>query len=296
MDSHASDDKNRRSFLNRLALWASGSILAVAGVRKAAAQDGPGAPESVGAAGKSNPTSPPPVEDPPGPLQTSGQILRKRVVQGAPPDEPLDTMIRFDRSDDNNNSRAMTHEILSLIHEEKGKNSYPWTIYAHLTTSHSKGDACVVCSRLTRKAGEGWSVGLHSETFNHAPGCCLGMNIETTNHREPHTDSTVIGLNVQAHGPQPCKYGVQIHDIDGGTYQTALALNNTKSQCGIDIGGDYDVGINARKNSIRLDEGACIELDGEGKIKIRYRGGKIEFLNGDKRVASINMRAEDHPL
>ncbi|MBN1902399.1 hypothetical protein JW926_13825 [Candidatus Sumerlaeota bacterium] len=130
-----------------------------------------------------------------------------------PPLEPLDTMIRFQRSD-NNNGRAMTHEILSLIHEEKGKNSYPWTIYSHLTTHHEKGVA-------------------------------LGVNIETKNHVQENANPLVIGLNVQAHGPEPCQIGIQVHDFEDGSYQKAIALNNKKGDVGIDIGGIYNVGIHA---------------------------------------------------
>src|SRR5579871_3200251 len=62
--------------------------------------------------------------------------------QGAapPPVQPLDSMLVFERGD-NNNERAMTHEVLSLIHQEKGRRSYPWTLYASLETHHEEGDA-----------------------------------------------------------------------------------------------------------------------------------------------------------
>jgi ferric-dicitrate binding protein FerR (iron transport regulator) len=49
-------------------------------------------------------------------------------------------------------------------------------------------------------------------------------------------------------------------------------------------------------NSIRLDEGSCVELDGAGKIRLRYAGGRIEFLNGEKCVGHIDMLGEDHEL
>lgn len=229
---------------------------------------------------------------------------QKKIVRGVPlytdyawdlpPIEPLDTMIRFQRSDDNN-GRAMTHEILSLIHEEKGKNSYPWTIYSHLTTHHENGDACVLCSRLT-KYGPGWSAGLHSEVFNHERGVALGVNIETTNHVPESGESHVIGMNVQAHGPEPCQIGIQVHDAEDGTYQKAIALNNTKGDVGLDVGGKYKVGIHAHNNTIRVSEGTCIEFDDEGKIKMRYQNGRIEFLNGDKCIGHINTSGEDHEL
>lgn len=225
---------------------------------------------------------------------TGGEPLFTDYAWNLPPIEPLDTMIRFQRSDDNND-RAMTHEILSLIHEEKGKNSYPWTIYSHLTTHHENGDACVLCSRLT-KYGPGWSSGLHSEVFNHERGVALGVNIETTNHVPVSGGSLVIGMNVQAHGPQPCQIGIQVHDFEDGFYQKAIALNNKKGDVGLDIGGKYNVGIHAHSNTIRVSEGTCIEFDDEGKIKMRYQNGRIEFLNGDKCIGHINVNGEDHEL
>ena len=83
--------------------------------------------------------------------KATGEPMTTRMRQGEPPAQPLDTMLLFERGDDNND-RAMTHEVLSLIHQEKGKHSYPWTVYASLETHHETGDACVVCSRLDRKS------------------------------------------------------------------------------------------------------------------------------------------------
>ena len=56
------------------------------------------------------------------------------------------------------------------------------------------------------------------------------------------------------------------------------------------------IGRNAHANNIRLSEGTCIELDDAGKVKIRYKDGKIEFLNGEKRIAYIEMKGGDHAL
>src|ERR1700747_1651781 len=79
----------------------------------------------------------------------AGEPVTSRMRQGDVPTQPLDTMLCFERGDDNN-ERAITHEVLSLIHVEKGKNSYPWTLYSSLETHHEMGDACVVCSRLQK--------------------------------------------------------------------------------------------------------------------------------------------------
>ena len=56
--------------------------------------------------------------------KSSGEPVTTRMRQGEPPAQPLDTMLLFERGDDNN-GRAMTHEVLSLIHQENGKHSYP---------------------------------------------------------------------------------------------------------------------------------------------------------------------------
>lgn len=226
-------------------------------------------------------------------LTMEGDVLRQNVYKGRPPLEPLDTMVRLERSDEHN-GRPITHEVLSLIHEEKGKKSYPWTIYSHLTTHHVEGDACVLCSRLT-KNGPGWSSGLHSEVYCHDRGVGLGVNIEMTNHYAGPDESKMIGVNILGLGPKPCAYGIQIHDKEGVGFNTAIALNST-SRAGIDLGGKYDVGINARGNRIRVNEGTRIELDGEGKIAIRYAKGRIEFLNGEKCIGHIDVNGEDHAL
>jgi hypothetical protein len=115
---------------------------------------------------------------------TDESFVKRHMRRGDPPTQPLDTMLLFERGDDNNHDRAMTHEVLSLIHQEKGKNSYPWTLYTSLETHHENGDACVHCARL-HKFGPGWSSGIHSEVFNHARAVALGVNIEMSNDFVP---------------------------------------------------------------------------------------------------------------
>ena len=227
-----------------------------------------------------------------GRLVTEGEVLRTNVYQGRPPIEPLDTMIRLERSDDNN-GRAITHEILSLMHEEKGKRSYPWTIYSHLTTHHVEGDACVLCSRLHKKDA-GWSAGLHSEVFSSARGVALGVNVEMSNEYTGSDETMIVGIHVQAKGPRDCQYGLEMHD-GGGHFEKAIGLNG-KSRVGLDVAGDYGIGIHTHDNSIRLNEGASIELDGVGKVCLRYRAGRIEFMNGERCVGHIDANGEDHRL
>mgnify|MGYP001086826625 CR=1 FL=1 len=225
-------------------------------------------------------------------LIKKGEYVTTHMQKGKPPIEPLDTMLLFERSDENND-RPITHEILSLIHEEKGTRSYPWTIYAHLTTHHIEGDACVLCSRLTKNA-RGWSTGLHSEVFVNAPAVALGMNIEMYNQYKGDDKTQSIGLNIQAHGPTMNQYGIQIHDADGH-FEKAIGLNGS-GDVGLDVAGKFNTGIHLHGNELRLDEGASIVLDGVGKIRMRYKAGKIEFLNGDKCIAYLDVQKENHEL
>ena len=223
----------------------------------------------------------------------SGEPLTTHVRAGDPPVQPLDTMLLFERGDDNN-GRAMTHEVLSLIHQEKGRNSYPWTIYASLETDHEVGDACVLCSRL-HKNGPGWSTGLHSEVFNHGRMVALGVNIEMSNDYGGSDPTKVIGLNIQAvGGPRPMQYGIQVHDGEG-RFEKAVGLNGA-GETGMDIAGQYGAGIHTHDNDIRLNEGACVILDGEGSIRVRYREGRIEFLDGDRCFGHLDVNGEDHAL
>lgn len=228
---------------------------------------------------------------PPSPLVTEGEVLKTSVFKGRPPIEPLDTMIRFERSDENNGP-PITHQILSLIHEEKGQRSFPWTIYSHLTTQHVEGDACVLCSRLT-KNGAGWSAGLHSEVFNSARAVGIGVNVEMSNHYAGPDPSWLIGVNIQTLGPQQCQYGMQIHGK--GRHEKGIGLNG-KGDTGLDVAGEYGVGIHLHKNDLRMDEGTSISLDGEGKVKIRLKDGRIEFLNGEKCVGHLDLNGEDHAM
>src|SRR5512136_1013269 len=218
--------------------------------------------------------------------KSSGEPVTTRMRQGEPPAQPLDTMLLFERGDDNN-GRAMTHEVLSLIHQEKGKHSYPWTMYASLETHHETGAACVVCSRL-HKHGPGWSTGLHSEVFNHHRGVALGVNIEMSNDYSGSEETVVTGLNIQAvGGSAPMRHGIQIHD-GGNHFQTAINLTE-KGATGVDLLGTLQVGVRLHDNNIRLNEGACVDLDDKGQIKLRYKNHRIEFLNGDRCFAHLDV-------
>lgn len=223
----------------------------------------------------------------------AGEPVTTQMRQGDVPVQPLDTLLRFERGDDNNGP-AITHEVLSLIQVERGKHSYPWTLYSSLETHHETGDACVVCSRL-HKHGPGWSSGLHSEVFNHGRAVALGVNIEMSNDYTGPDSTTVIGLNIQAvGGPSPMQHGIQIHD-GANHFETGIHLKG-QGTTGIDLAGNYRVGLDLRQNPLRLGEGACVELDGKGQIKFRLKNGRIEFLNGDRCFGHLDIDAEDHAL
>ena len=223
----------------------------------------------------------------------AGEPMTTRMRQGEVPTQPLDTMLLFERGD-NSVGKGITHEVLSLVHVERGKNSYPWTMYASLETHHEGGDACVVCSRL-HKHGPGWSTGLHSEVFNHGRSVALGVNIEMSNDYAGPEATEVIGLNIQAvGGPKPMQHGIQIHD-GGNHFETGIHLKGQGST-GLDLAGNYRTGVNLHGNHLRLDEGACVELDGKGVIKFRYKNNRIEFLNGDHCFGHLDINGEDHAL
>ena len=223
---------------------------------------------------------------------SDGDVLKRHERRGNPASQPLDTMVLFERGDDQ--PTGGTREILSLVHEEKAKSSWPWTLYTSLATHHENGDACVHCARL-HKHGPGWSAGIHSEVFNHARAVAIGANIEMSSDYAGGDMTQVIGVNIQAVGGS-MQYGIQIHDNnEHAHFATAIGVNG-HGKVGVDLAGKYDVGLHARGNSIRFSEGTCIELDDAGQVKIRYKDGRIEFLNGEKRVAYIEMNGNDHAL
>ncbi len=220
-----------------------------------------------------------------GRLTTRGQILRTEVSLGDPPREPLDTMIHFRRSDDNR-GRAVTHQILSLSHEEKGPDSYPWTVYAHLGTHHETGDACVVCSRL-HKYGPGWSSGLHSEVFNHNRAVSIGVNVEMGNDYEGKEATQIIGVNVQAVGPLPADHGIQVHD-GKGRFRKGIGIEGA-CDVAIELRGSHAVGIDMGGCQLRLGENGEMALDGAGEVVMRYRDGAVEFVRKGRVCARIPL-------
>lgn len=223
-----------------------------------------------------------------------GGPLSTHLRRGNPASQPLDSMVLLERGDENDSPPVTTHEVLSLIHEEKGKRSYPWTLYSSLATHHEEGDACVVCARL-HKHGPGWSSGLHSEVYSHGRSVALGVNVEMHCDYAGPEATEVIGLNIQpCDSTRPMQYAVQIQD-GAGMFEKGIGLNG-RGAVAIDVPGKYAVGVNMHGNSIRVSEGACVELEETGRIRVRYRAGKIEFLNGEKCFGHLDVQGEDHAL
>jgi hypothetical protein len=41
---------------------------------------------------------------------------------------------------------------------------------------------------------------------------------------------------------------------------------------------------------------SSFELDAKGRIKVRYKNNRIEFLNADRCIARLDVSDEDHAL
>ncbi len=261
-DSDPQDEPARRGFVRRALLPLFAALLGGAlGEGKAQAQDQP------------------------------SDALARRFVLRKPDIPPLDSPIVFGRQDESNDGK--THEVVSLIQQEDGENSFPWTLYAQLRTKHRGGDGVVFYSRLY-KDGPGWSCGLHSEVFAKNWGVGIGVNIEVANQYEGDEGfNGVIGIEMQSLGPRRALAGLQIEGKGG--YETLVRLR-ADAQTGLDLTGRTEVGINLHQSSLRLDEGAWVELDAEGQVRMRYYEGNIEFFRGDRRIAHLPVDAEDHEL
>ena len=223
--------------------------------------------------------------------EPAGDMLPRRFVVGQPDIPPLDSPITFAR--EGTHDGPQTHQVLSLIQEEKGPNSFPWTLYAQLRTAHTGGDAVGYYARLY-KDGPGWSCGVHSEVFSKNWGVGIGVNIEVANQYEGTEGfNGIIGIEMQSLGPKPALAGLQIEGKGG--FESGIRMR-AETHVGVDITGQCDVGVHLRQNSLRMDEGSWVELDEEGKVRLRYREGNIEFWSGERRIAHLPVTAEDHAL
>ncbi len=121
--------------------------------------------------------------------------LERRQFGDPVPLPPLDSAITYRRGQEKDTAPGYTQQILSLIHDVKAKQAFPWPLYIQLTTAHDRGDAVGATVRLTG-SGAGWSTGFHTETFHNAgTGTTIGVNIEP--HKTVATGRS-IGMNIQA--------------------------------------------------------------------------------------------------
>ena len=214
-----------------------------------------------------------------------------RFVQGTLDIPPLDTPILWAR--EQLNPQFCTHELLCLVMEEHHENSYPWVQYNQLTTDHTGGDAVVFYSRL-HKQGPGWSCGNHSEVFSSNWGVGIGVNIEVSNNYEGEEGfNGIYGSVILGLGKRKPKSGILISGEPG--FINGIELN-AQHDTGIDLDCQADVGINLHDNRLRLNEGAWLDLDAEGNVRMRYFEGNLEFWNGEQRVAHLPMTGEDRAL
>ena len=177
----------------------------------------------------------------------------------------------------------MTHEVMSLIHQEKGKHSYPWTLYTSLETHHETGDACVICSRL-HKHGPDWSTGVHSEVFNHARAVALGANIEMTNDYAGADETLVIGLNIQATGgARPMQYGIQVHDHEShpNTFKTSNGCSRPSRQTNATRSRDSSENSYSHSNTPRTSSKSPL-----ARSQARIRAGRKTSLSSSRRRAN----------
>ncbi len=214
-----------------------------------------------------------------------------RFIEGKPALPPLDTPLLFARQQ--SNPQFCTHQVLALVMEEHNENSFPWVQYNQLTTSHTGGDACGFYSRVY-KQGPGWSAGVHSEIFSSNWGVGIGVNIEVSNDYEGQSGfNGIFGAVILSLGKRPAKAGLLL----GGKqrFEHGLLLQ-AATDTGLDLQGDCNVGLNLHHNRLRLAEGAWLDFDEKGEVRLRYWKGKLEFFKGDKRVAYLPLDKPDHEL
>ena len=104
--------------------------------------------------------------------------------------------------------------------------------------------------------------------FNHGRAVALGMNIEMTNYYTGPDQTHMIGMNIQMLPGEPMQYGIQVHGE--GHVEKGIGLNGV-GDTGLDVAGKYGTGIHMHGNEIALDN--------DGKVRVRYNEGRIEFMN-----------------
>lgn len=238
----------------------------------------------------------------------------------APINAPLDYR-RFNAAP-NPESSGATHMLMSLQHQNRvppDSLSFPWAFFVNLDTNHDRGDGVGSIINLWNR-GSGWSSAYHADVFAVGDGPAIGANIETLDLGEER--AYVVGVNVQnkAHranvgmqvqtGPLPESHRWWEPGMDGGWltgfrlagmpgagyYRTGIEFDrHTHGRRGIWMRGQFDTGIDLGGNSLRMNEGARLELDADSAIALRFNRERerIEFLEGNSVIAWIDVGARD---
>ncbi len=241
----------------------------------------------------------------------------------APINAPLDYR-RYNEAP-NPDGTGYTHMLMSLQHQNDlppDSLSFPWSLFINLDTNHDRGDGVGSIVNLWNRGG-GWSTAYHADVFAKGSGTAIGANIETYDLGDDR--SHLIGLNVQnkAHrgsaglqvqtGPLPDSHpwwqpgmdggwtaGLRIAGMPGaGHYRTGIELDrHTHGRYGLRILGQFDTGIDLGDNSLRVNGGVPIELDGRNGLALRYNPerARIEFVAGDGTIAWLDVNDRDVDL
>src|SRR5262249_44837679 len=185
-------------------------------------------------------------------------------------------------------------QVLSIVEEATQQNSFSWPLYVHLSgtthpgaTPETSQSVAVTARAYQRSTGSPWLAGFHSEVHHGyndvtkttvpTQGTSIMFNGELSRFS---SSGRTIGMNLQAH--------------DGTTYlNEAINLQSASPTVywanGLHFEGPYNVGINfdeatsnmgieLRANSMRMDPGQKIYLDG-------YRSQAwISFNPGTQKV------------
>jgi excisionase family DNA binding protein len=240
---------------------------------------------------------------------------------------PINAPLDYRRYNDapNPDGTGYTHMLMSLQHQNDlppGSLSYPWAFFVNLDTNHDLGDGVGSIVNLWNR-GEGWASAYHADVFAKGRGTAIGSNIETFVLGEERAH--LVGLNVQnkAHrgsvglqvqtGPLPDSHpwwetgmdgswdvGLRLSGMPGaGYYRTGIELDrHTRGRYGMRMRGEFDTGIDLGGNSLRVNGGVPIELDGGNGLALRYNPerSRIEFVQGDEIIAWLDTSRRDAEL
>ena len=212
--------------------------------------------------------------------------LERREFGDPATQPPLDSPLVYRRGQDTDTPPGATRQILSLIHEVKAKQAFPWPLYIQLTSAHDRGDAVGATVRLTT-TGDGWGSGFHAETFHDAgKGTTIGVNVE------PHkkvADGRSIGMNIQAvdwamDGTTPpitvVDEAINIQTAPKARFNDGLRFDvGSKGRRAIAIDGNWETGLDLGS--------AAVDFGGKDGIRLAWNPARnrIEFI--DRKTGTV---------